>query len=105
VTAIYRIEDGPYTVYWAGSDATSGIAAYTIQYRPEGTTTWTTWLVDTTLTTAVFLPPDDQTYWFRSQAADQAGNVESPHGLPGDMNTDQAILLSRAIMLPLVRKA
>jgi hypothetical protein len=104
VTNIYEFPDGRYRLYWAGSDATSGIAAYTIQYRVDGSPTWTNWLTATTQTAALFDPPDNQTYWFRSQATDLAGNVEPPHPAPGDLNTEQALLLSHAIMLPVIEK-
>jgi hypothetical protein len=102
VTNIYGFPDGRYQLFWSGSDATSGVAAYTIQYRAEDETTWTDWLANTTQTAAYFEPPDGLTYWFRSQAADLAGNIEPPHPNPGDLSTDQAIFLSHAIMLPLV---
>lgn len=104
VTTIYLLVDGRYRINWAGSDPTSGIDTYTIQYRAAGSATWTNWQVNTTQTSALFAPPDGQTYWFRSQAADLAGNIELPHSNPGDTNTDQAIFLSHAIMLPVVRK-
>ncbi len=105
VTNIYTYPDGSYRLYWSGSDATSGIATYTIQYRAEGDPTWTDWLANTTQTSALFTPPDGQTYWFRSTATDFAGNIEPPHPDPGDLNTDQAILFTHAIMLPLVQKS
>lgn len=104
VTNIYQFPDGRYRLIWSGSDATSGIAVYNIQVRADGDSNWTDWLLATTQTSADFLPPDGQVYWFRSQAADFAQNVESLHPNPGDLNTDQAILFSHAIMLPIVRK-
>jgi hypothetical protein len=104
VTNIYELLDGRYRLYWFGNDATSGISTYTIQYRAAGSATWVNLLANTTQTSAFFDPPDGQTYWFRSQAADLAGNIESPHPNPGDLNTDQAFLLSHVIMLPVVQK-
>jgi hypothetical protein len=51
-----------------------------------------------------FTPPDpNQTYQFRVQAADNAGNVEAPHDSP-DIDTTQATLLPHAIMLPIVTR-
>lgn len=104
VVGVYQIPNDPaYILHWQGSDATSGIDGYTIQYRVQGSALWTTWLADTTLTTSRFYPPDEQVYEFRSQAADMAGNMEAPHA-SADINTHQAILLSHAIMLPFIRR-
>lgn len=105
VTNIYQLLDGSYRLFWSGSDTTSGLATYTIQYRADGAATWTDWHINTTQATALFMPPDGQTYWFRSHATDIAGNIEPPHPDPGDLNTDQAILFTHAIMLPLVQKS
>ncbi len=104
VTNIYELPDGRYHLFWSGSDATSGIDTYLLQYRADISTTWTTWLTATTQTTGFFEPPDGQTYWFRSQATDLAGNVEPTHPNPGDLNTDQALFFTHAIMLPLIEK-
>jgi hypothetical protein len=102
VSNIYLFQNGRYRVNWFGADATSGIQAYRIQYRADNSATWITWLATTTQTSAMFDRPDAQTYWFRSQATDLAGNLEPLHPGPGDTNTDQALLLSHAIMLPIV---
>ncbi|MFZ0546720.1 MAG: N-acetylmuramoyl-L-alanine amidase [Candidatus Promineifilaceae bacterium] len=104
VTHIDEFLDGRYLIQWSGSDATAGIKTYTVQYRSNSSSTWTDWQVNTTYTSAFFDAPDGQTYWFRSRATDKADNVEPVHPNPGDLNTDQAILLTHAIMLPLVRK-
>ena len=105
VTGLYRLPDGRYLVTWQGSDALSGIAGYTLEYRATGDPGWTPWLSGTLATSALFTPPDAQaTYWFRSQASDPAGNLELPHAGDGDLSTDQALLLTHAIMLPALRK-
>jgi len=85
----YRL--GPFTVRWAGSDALSGIASYDVQYRVGSTITWHDWLTHTTATEATFgagAPVTltvGQTYYFRSRARDNAGNLESyPSGDNGD---------------------
>lgn len=91
-----------YFIYWSGSDATSGIAGYTVQYRVAGETTWITWLSNTLLKGANFDPQNSQVYEFRVHATDLVGNSETPHATP-DRDTSQSILLSHAIMLPIVR--
>ncbi|MCA9971426.1 MAG: hypothetical protein KC425_14470, partial [Anaerolineales bacterium] len=59
---------------------------------------------DTTSTSTQFTPAvPGQLIWFRSQATDRAGNAEPPNP-NGDMSTAQAIVLSHAIMLPIVMK-
>jgi hypothetical protein len=104
ITTIFEIPSTGYVVKWAGSDALSGVAAYTIEYRALGETVWTPLVEGTTAVSALFIPPNPgQTYEFRSQATDLVGNVEAPQNAPYS-NTDQAILLSHAIMLPIVAK-
>ncbi|MCI0397145.1 MAG: N-acetylmuramoyl-L-alanine amidase [Chloroflexi bacterium] len=103
VQAIYLLPTGRYVVAWQGSDALSGVAAYNVEYRAQGETAWTPWLTGTPATSALFIPPDGQVYWFRSQAVDAAGNIEPPHS-SGDLSTNQALFLPHAIMLPLVKQ-
>lgn len=69
-----------FTVAWSGSDATSGVAAYDVQYcrgdcadPPVG---WTDWLVHTPDTSALFTAEHGD-YAFRCRAYDNAGNVEA----------------------------
>lgn len=104
ITNIYKFADGSYRLFWNGSDLNSGVAGYDIQYRAESSPTWTNWLTGTIQTSTEFDPPDSQTYWFRSQATDNASLVEPPHPDPGDVNTDQALSISHAIMLPIILK-
>jgi hypothetical protein len=93
-----------YLIHWLGDDATSGIASYTVDYRPDGAATWTRWLTDTTSTANNFAPPEPGTvYWFRVQATDVAGNHEITHP-DGDINTTQAILLDNRMMLPIIQR-
>jgi len=50
------------------------------------------------------VPPENgRVYYFRSQAIDIAGNHEPPHATP-DMDTNQAIPIPHAIMLPVIQK-
>lgn len=89
-------------VTWGGTDSTSGITTYDVQYRigPEGE--WTDWLVDTSLTSAQFGPTSPvsleygQTIYFRVRARDAAGNVE----LYPDGDGDQWIVFQAKVYLP-----
>ncbi len=104
ITGIYEIPNIGYTLIWQGSDATSGVATYKVQYRQQGAANWTNWLTNTAVTSATFIPPNPaETYEFRVQATDNATNQEPAH-TTADVNSDQAILLSHAIMLPLVTR-
>jgi hypothetical protein len=88
----HHVMAGYYDVLWQGEDALSGLTGYTIAYRAEGEANWTTWLTNVMGTTAVFTPPNPAAiYWFRSQAADAAGNAEPPGN--GDIRTDQATII------------
>jgi hypothetical protein len=104
ITMIHELEDGRYKLFWFGADTNSGIATYAIQYRAEGASSWTTLVPAASQTNIIFDPPDNQTYWFRSQATDVAGNVEPAHPNPGDLSTDQAVSFTHAIMLPVILK-
>jgi hypothetical protein len=88
-----HIMAGNYELFWQGSDNLSGISGYHIEFRADGAGGWTRMLTNTTLNSTVFTPPDSgQKYWFRSQAVDSLGNLETPHGGNGDFNTDQATI-------------
>ena len=102
---VFLTEGDQYKVAWDGEDAGSGIVGYNIEYRAEGSSAWTSWHNETAAMAAVFVPPvQGQTYWFRSQAIDGAGHVESVQGKNGDLSTDDAIFLSESIVLPLIEK-
>lgn len=104
VTHIYQIPGhAGFLVSWAGSDTLSGVQGYNLSYRAEGDVAWTTWKGNTSLRSDYFYPPDGRIYWLRSQAIDIVGNVE-PANANGDLATSQAILLSHAIMLPIVAR-
>jgi hypothetical protein len=92
-----------YLLFWTGTDALSGIASYTISYRETGNTTWLNLQEDISQTYSLFHPPDPtKNYEFRLQATDIAGNSQ-PDSTPADpLGSQQAILLSHAIMVPLV---
>ncbi len=101
---VYQIPDGNYPISWSGSDATSGIANYNVFYRQQGEMDWTPWFTETSQTDALFTPPNPaEIYEFNIQATDNAGNQQPLPALPSS-STDQAILLSHAIMLPMVTR-
>ena len=102
ITDIYEVPNVGYSIFWAGTDATSGVDTYNIYYRLQSETDWTAWLTDTTITNGFFQPQTlAEIYEFAVQATDKASNQESPP-TAAEGNTDQAILLSHAIMLPIV---
>jgi len=68
-----NVDDWNFTVNWNGSDATSGILAYDLQYRKDGGD-WTDWFLDTTNASATFTGEDGHNYSFRIRAQDIAGN-------------------------------
>lgn len=105
VIGVYQIPHQPgYILRWSGTDDISGITAYIIDYRPQESSEWTALLIsEPSQTTAAFAPPDDHIYEFRSRALDAAGNAEPAHTI-ADIDTDQAILLSHAIMLPVIHR-
>lgn len=67
-----------FPVSWGGEDGDgTGIVSYDIQYR-DGEGGWTGWLTDTASTLATFTGGQrGHTYYFRSRAKDERGNLES----------------------------
>jgi hypothetical protein len=95
-----------YLVAWSGADAASGIASYTIEYRPLGGDdgAWQLWLENVAGTSALFAPPEPETvYEFRSRATDVLGNVEAAHET-ADITTAQAIPFDHTAVLPIIIK-
>ncbi len=73
-----------FTIYWDGSDASSGIAAFDIQYRVGTTGAWQDWVisVDPAQRSRLFCGTVGKTFYFRTRARDRAGNVESYASTP-----------------------
>jgi len=73
-----------FTVSWNGSDTFSGIRFYDIQYRAQGgDSSWNDWLMNTWVTSGVFLGTDGNSYCFRARAKDYAGNLGSFNDIGG----------------------
>ena len=76
-----------FPVSWSGSDATSGVASYDVQFRDGTGVSWEDWQVDTIATSTAFAGIDGHTYYFQSRARDNAGNIEDYPGGDGDTST------------------
>jgi hypothetical protein len=78
-----------FTVSWTGSDQTSGIDCYHVNWSSDGST-WPSWFECTTLTSATFGPDspaavtEGTTYYFKSASRDNAGRDED---WPADADT------------------
>ncbi len=71
---------------WRAIDVGSGVASYTVQVRDRSSSTWTTWLSNTTATSGSYAGVDGHSYEFRVSAKDRLGNAQpwvSPMGNPG----------------------
>ncbi|GAG04430.1 unnamed protein product [marine sediment metagenome] len=101
VESVYLMDNSYYALIWSGSDTTSGIDSYLVQYRALGESQWQTLHEVTKRTSTTFHPPDGRIYWFRTQAIDKAGLTESTSAT-GDMSTNQAIQVHRVILYPLI---
>ncbi|HEU5098367.1 MAG TPA: VCBS repeat-containing protein [Roseiflexaceae bacterium] len=66
-----------FSVGLSGSDATSGISNYDVQFRDGANGAWTGWLTATTATSTSFSGQDGHTYSFRARAHDNAGNTSA----------------------------
>jgi len=67
-----------FTVSWNGTDEGSGIEYYSIDSSKDGVN-WEPWILKTADNSSSFTGEDNQTYYFRSKAADRAGNEEPEH--------------------------
>jgi len=66
-----------FSVTVLGTDATSGVASYDLEFRDGLSGSWTGWLTATTATNASFSGQDGHTYSFRVRAHDNAGNTSA----------------------------
>ncbi len=104
-----------FLVTLSGSDATSGVASYDVQYRDDALGQWIDWVSATAQTSRQFNGQLGHTYYFQSRARDKAGNLEDYPGDDGDTHTttplyaltgtvkgnrDQAIALASAHTTP-----
>lgn len=103
VQIVAQLENGDYAIGWNGTDSTSGIQNYNIEYRQEGGS-WLPWLAGVGYTSAKFIKPDgSKEYEFRSQATDKVGHIEASHS-SADISTRDAIQVYRAIMFPRISR-
>jgi uncharacterized repeat protein (TIGR01451 family) len=78
VTALPAQSPGPFTVNWSGSDTgPSGLKNYDVQVKDGADGAWTDWQMGTTATLASYPGVGGHTYYFRSRARDNGGNVEA----------------------------
>lgn len=109
LTGIYELPGERFIVAWQGEAGDgSPLAHYDVDYRPDDSSQWLTWLSLTPAAAAVFTPPvgngHDPVYWFRVRASDIAGNSQPFPAGNGEVHSGQAIFLSHAIMLPVVQR-
>jgi hypothetical protein len=87
-----------FPVSWLGSDNVSPAPAlrFDVQYRDGPTGPWTAWQTGTQATKATFDGQRGHTYYFRSRAHDEAGNVEA-YPANGDGSTTIAFAVSGSL--------
>ncbi len=66
--------DLSFPVSWSGTDESSGVRYYDVEYR-ENIGPWTRWLSQTAVLRAIFSGADGSSYSFRARAVDHAGNT------------------------------
>jgi hypothetical protein len=87
-----------FVVRWSGEDDAggSGVGTYTIYVSTNGGP-YSVWINDTSATQGVFTGIDGKTYQFRSLAADNVGNRQSPWSAPSDsIKVDLPVVFSSA---------
>ena len=65
-----------FLVNWSGTDLTSGILNYDIQFKDGLSGEWQNWQEVATELSTEFIGQNEHTYYFRSSAKDKAGNQE-----------------------------
>jgi PKD repeat protein len=88
VLPVYQVTT-TFDVSWSGDDDSTwwGFLFYDVQFKDGAGGAWTDWLTDTNYTDTSFSGTDGHTYYFRSRAIDEAGNVESYPVGDGDTYT------------------
>ena len=77
MSTLPAVSPGPFRVRWSGSDSgSSGLKNFDIQVKDGTSGNWTTWQSETTATSAYYPGMGGHTYYFRSRARDNAGNIE-----------------------------
>jgi spore germination protein YaaH len=71
-------------VTWRAIDVGSGLLSYSVQVRDRAGGSWTSWLTDTTQTSATWLGQPGHTYEFRVSAVDRRGNRQAWVGSPAN---------------------
>lgn len=74
-----------WVTWWNSSDNLSGIVTYDVQYRDGASGTWTDMVTYTSNQSYRFVGEDNHTYYFRSRARDNAGNVSLYASGDGDI--------------------
>lgn len=78
IQALPAQSPGPFTVRWSGTDTGgAGIKNYDVQVKDGVNGSWTIWLAGTTASNASYPGVGGHTYYFRSQARDNAFNTEA----------------------------
>jgi lysophospholipase L1-like esterase len=90
----------PFRVSWGASDACSGVASYSVQYRVDDGPTWHDWQIETDATSATSDPTwaCGHNYYFRAKACDEGGyctgwstplvsTILACYGLGGELRT------------------
>jgi|GEM_PF-5455824 len=78
MTALPSYKQTDFTVQWAATDVTSGVASWTVQYK-NGNGAWTAWFTNvsytkTSATWQIANTTQDTTVYFRTLAVDNASN-------------------------------
>ena len=66
-----------FLVTWAGTDKTSGVAGYDVDYRVGPTGSWVPWRGSTSARSAVFTGALGSNNYFRARVRDSAGNLSA----------------------------
>jgi hypothetical protein len=81
-----KVYENVFQVSWAGTDDSSGIRSFDIQYQDSGRDEWRDWQVGqpSSKTYDLFTGQPGHTYYFRCRATENAGNLGS---YPGEADT------------------